>query len=211
MSLKLAAARLLRGADGRTQIAGYHFRLVRAPLVVLSTLMIFAAACAASGSQSTGTAAAALDRGLAAHTADKFDEAITAYFETLAKDPVNKYAFYNLGEIAQRQGHLAAAEAYYRLALDQDSRMPSALFNLAIVRTSVGATADAMALYRQVIAADPDSAVAHFNLGLLLRQAGQAAEAQTELAAAQRLDPKLIPPATPSPAPQASPSPTPRR
>ena len=89
--------------------------------------------------------------------------------------------------------------------------MPSALFNLAIVRTSLGAPADAIALYRQVIAADPESAVAHFNLGLLLRQAGQTAEAQQELATAQRIDPKLIPPAAPTPAGQATPTPTPRR
>ncbi|OLD11057.1 MAG: hypothetical protein AUJ06_01075 [Chloroflexi bacterium 13_1_40CM_3_70_6] len=176
---------------------------MRAPLFFAAALL-FAAACSGSSApdSSSGRAAAdSLARGLQAHTAGKLDEATTAYFETLAKDPTNKYAFYNL--------RLAAAESYYRLALDQDSRMPSALFNLAIVRTSLGAPQDAVALYRQVIAADPDSAVAHFNLGLLLRQAGQTAEAQQELATAQRLDPKLIPPATPSPAGQATP--TPRR
>jgi hypothetical protein len=51
---------------------------------------------------------------LQAHAAGKLDEATTAYFETLAKDSKNKFAFYNLGVIAQGQGRAAAAESYYR-------------------------------------------------------------------------------------------------
>ncbi|TMG42372.1 MAG: tetratricopeptide repeat protein, partial [Chloroflexi bacterium] len=71
------------------------------------------------------------------------------------------------------------------------------------------ATTDAVALYRQVIAVDPNYAAAHFNLGLLLRQLGQTAEAQTELATAQRLDPKLVAPSpSATPVRQASPTPT---
>ena len=155
------------------------------------------------------SAADALNRGLQAHAAGKLDEAVAAYFSTLAKDPKSQFAYYNLGEIAQRQNRLVAAESYYRLALEQDPKMESALFNLAIVRTNVGATADAIALYRQVIAVNANSAAAHFNLGLLLRQLGQTAEAQTELATAQRLDPKLVAPSpSASPARQVTPSPT---
>jgi len=61
----------------------------------------------------------------------------------------------------------------------------------------------------KVIAVDPNYAAAHFNLGLLLRQLGQTAEAQTELATAQRLDPKLVAPSpSATPVRQASPTPT---
>jgi tetratricopeptide (TPR) repeat protein len=178
-------------------------------LVVLVLLSAALAACGGSATPTSETAADALNRGLAAHAAGKLDEAVTAYYQTLEKDPKNKFAFYNLGEIAQRQNRLVAAEAYYRLALEQDPKMESALFNLAIVRTNVGQTADAVALYRQVIAVNPNDAAAHFNLGLLLRQLGQTAEAQTELATAQRLDPTLVAP-SPSATPnrQASPSPS---
>ena len=167
-------------------------------------------ACGGAGSGGGGdTAQDALNRGLAAHAAGKLDDAVTAYFQTLEKDPKNKFAFYNLGEIAQRQNRMQAAESYYRLALEQDPKMLSALFNLAIVRTNAGATTDAVALYRQVIAVDANYAAAHFNLGLLLRQLGQTAEAQTELATAQRLDPKLVAPSpSATPVRQASPTPT---
>jgi tetratricopeptide (TPR) repeat protein len=169
------------------------------------------AACGGPGSAGSGneTAADALNRGLQAHAAGKLDEAVTAYFTTLSKDPKNQFAYYNLGEIAQRQNRLVTADGFYRLALDLDSKMESALFNLAIVRTSLGVTGDAISLYKQVIAVNPNSAAAHFNLGLLYRQLGQTAEAQTELATAQRLDPKLVAPSpSAGPARQVTPSPT---
>lgn len=165
--------------------------------------------CGSPGSSGTGTAEDALSRGLQAHTAGKFDEATTAYFEVLAKDPKNKFAFYNLGVIAQGQNRAAAAESYYRLTIEQDARMGSALFNLAILRGQAGANQEAAELYRRVIAIDPNYAAAHFNLGLVLRLLGQNAEAEQELATAQRLDAKLVAPSpSASPARQASPSPT---
>jgi tetratricopeptide (TPR) repeat protein len=162
-----------------------------------------------SGANPNETASDALNRGLQAHAAGKLDDAAKAYFDVLAKDPANKFAYFNLGEIAQRQNRTVAAESYYRLALEQDPKMTSALFNLAIVRTAVGDTKEAVDLYRRAVAADPSFAAAHFNLGLLLRQLGQTAEAQTELAAAQRLDAKLVVPSpSATPAKPASPSPT---
>jgi tetratricopeptide (TPR) repeat protein len=178
--------------------------------------LLFVAVMTSCGSPSTqgttGSADDALSRGLQAHTAGKFDEATAAYFETLAKDPKNKFAFYNLGVIAQGaqdQKRAAAAEAYYRLALEQDPTMASALFNLAILRGNVGANQDAADLYRRVIAVEPNNAAAHFNFGLVLRFLGQTAEAQQEFATAQRLDAKLVAPSpSATPARQASPSPT---
>jgi tetratricopeptide (TPR) repeat protein len=170
------------------------------------------AACGGPASSGSGneTAADALNRGLQAHAAGKLDEAVAAYFVTLSKDPKNQFAYYNLGEIAQRQNRLVTADGFYRLALDLDPKMESALFNLAIVRTNLGITGDAVSLYKQVIAVNPNSAAAHFNLGLLYRQLGQTADAQTELAAAQKLDPKLVAP-SPSASPNRQSSPTPTR
>ena len=180
--------------------------------VLAGVLWCGLALAACGGPGSTGgneTAADALNRGLQAHAAGKLDDAVAAYFTTLTKDPKNQYAYYNLGEIAQRQNRLVAAEAFYRLALEQDPKMESALFNLAIVRTNVGVAADAVVLYKQVITINPNNAPAHFNLGLLYRQLGQTAEAQTEFAAAQKLDPKLVAPSpSASPNKQASPTPT---
>lgn len=181
----------------------------RRALIILAVALI-TSACGGGGVKSDADLAAeSLSRGLQAHAAGRLDEATTAYFETLAKDPKNKFAFYNLGVIAQGQSRAAAAESYYRLAIEQDAKMTSALFNLAILRAVVGANQEATDLYRRVIAVEPNNAAAHFNLGLVLRLLGQTAEAQTELATAQRLDAKLVAPSpSASPARQASPSPT---
>jgi tetratricopeptide (TPR) repeat protein len=176
--------------------------------LLLRCLIASAALLAAcGGTPATNTADDALSRALQAHTAGKLDEATAAYFETLAKDPKNKFAFYNLGVIAQGQKRAAAAEAYYRLAIEQDPQMGSAIFNLAILRAQAGANQEAVDLYRKVIAIDPNYAAAHFNLGLILRVLGQNAEAQTELATAQRLDPALVAPnPTATPNQQATPT-----
>lgn len=178
--------------------------------LLLSCLIGCAALLAACGTTpASGSVDDALSKALQAHTAGKLDEAMVAYFETLAKDPKNKFAFYNLGVIAQGQNRAAAAESYYRLAIDQDARMGSALFNLAILRVLAGANQEAADLYRRVIAIDPNYAAAHFNLGLVLRLLGQNAEAEQALAKAQQLDAKLVAPSpSASPARQASPSPS---
>ena len=179
--------------------------------LLLSCLAASAALLAACGNTpaASGTVDDALSKALQAHTAGKLDEATVAYFETLAKDPKNKFAFYNLGVIAQGQNRAAAAESYYRLAIDQDARMGSALFNLAILRALAGANQEAADLYRRVISIDPNYAAAYFNLGLVLRLLGQNTEAQQALAKAQQLDAKLVAPSpSASPARQASPSPS---
>jgi tetratricopeptide (TPR) repeat protein len=178
--------------------------------LLLACLLSSAALAAACGNTpATNSADDALSRGLQAHAGGKLDEATAAYFEALAKDPKNKFAFYNLGVIAQGQNRPAAAESFYRLAIEQDARMGSALFNLAIVRALAGANQEAADLYRRVIAIDPNYAAAHFNLGLVLRLLGQNAEAEQELTKARQLDAKLVAPSpSASPARQASPSPS---
>lgn len=145
-----------------------------------------------------------LSRGLAARAAGDLDKATQAYFETLAKDPKNKYALFNLGEIAQTQKRMAVAEGFYRMALEQDPAFISPLFNLAIVRTGFGDTTEAVDLYRRAVAADPKYAAAHYNLGLLLRQLGETADAQKELAIAEILDRSLVAPSVPPPQPSAT-------
>ena len=154
-------------------------------------------------------AADALARGIAAHQANRIEDAQKAYFETLSFDPKNKFAFYNLGQIARTADKLAIAEGYYRSALEIDPAYGPALFALGAVRQAFDATAEAIALYRRAIAAEPTNAAAHYNLGILLRLTGKTAEGDAEIARAIQLDPKL--PAPPAVKPTPSPSPTPKR
>lgn len=192
----------------------YHLDVGRtARLVSLLALGLALAACGGTPAVTSSGGSDPLNRGLEAHAAGRLDEAKTAYFEALSKDPQDKYAYYNLGQIAQTQNRAVAAESYYRLALEVDPKLSAALFNLAIVRANNGGIAEAGELYKRVIAVEPNNAAAHFNLGLLLRANGSRTDAEAELARAKELDPKLVAPAVPatSAPPRLSPLPSPTR
>ncbi|HZP96505.1 MAG TPA: tetratricopeptide repeat protein [Candidatus Limnocylindria bacterium] len=178
-------------------------------LVMLAFVLAGCGLIGGSGSKSEADLAAdALNRGLKAHNAGNYDEATKAYFETLFHDPRNKFAYFNLGQIAQTQKRPQVAEGYYRSALDIDAKFGSALFNLAIIRNDAGAKQEAVDLYRRDIQADPNNGAAYYNLGLLLRETGSTAEADQMLQRAQQIDPRLVPPPAPSPTPTARPSAT---
>ena len=150
-------------------------------------------------------AAMALARGIAAHNAGRADEAKQAYYETLFHDPRNKFAFYNLGQIARNTNQLAVAEGYYRSSLELDPSYGPALFGLGTVRMGLNFLADAIDIYRKDIVVEPDNAAAHYNLGICLRLSGKIAEGDAEIAKGIQLDPKLTAP------PSIRPTPTPTR
>lgn len=181
--------------------------LARGLLLVLLALVLAGCGLFGGGAKSEADLSAdALNRGLKAHNAGNYDEATTAYFEALFHDSKNRFAYFNLGQIAQTQKKPAVAEGYYRSALDIEARFGPALFNLAIIRNDAGAKTEAIDLYRQDIQADPNNAAAYYNLGLLLRDTGATAEANQMFQKAQQLDAKLTPPASPSRTPGASPT-----
>jgi tetratricopeptide (TPR) repeat protein len=180
----------------------------RAALLLLSAVVFAACGGAGAGSVPANESASdTLNRGLQLHLAGKLDEATSAYYLTLSKDPGNKFAFYNLGLIAQTHKTTAIAENFYRIAIEIDPKFANPLFNLAIIRQNAGAFPEAIDLYRRVIAIEPNNAGAHFNLGLALRSNGQRVEGDAELAKAQQLDPNLVPPPAGSATPRPSSSP----
>jgi len=183
-----------------------HSRSRVLPALAVAILLAFSACGGGAAKTEADLSSDALNRGLKAHSAGTYDEATAAYFEALSHDPKNKFAFFNLGQIAQTQKRDQVAEGYYRAALEIDPRFGPALFNLAIIRASAGATTEAIDLYRRTVQADPQSAPAYFNLAILLRQTGSTAEADAMFQRAQQLDPKLVPPASPPPTPRPSPT-----
>ena len=180
--------------------------------LVLPLFLAFAATCGGGSTPAkpVDPAADALARGIAAHNANKLDEATKDYFEVLFNDPKNKFAFYNLGQIARIQNRLAIAEGYYRSALEIDPNYGPALFGLGVVRQAFNSVQEAIDLYRKDISVEPNNAAAHYNLGILLRVQGKTADGDAEIAKAIQLDPKL--PQPPAPTPTAKPAtPTPTR
>ena len=182
-------------------------------LPLLAALGLALAACGLGGSSAPAKpadpAGDALARGIAAQNANKPDEATKDYFEVLMNDPKNKFAYYNLGQIARVQNRLAIAEGYYRLSLESDPDYGPSLFGLGAVRQALGAVDEAISLYRKDISVEPNNAAAHYNLGILLRIQGKVAEGDAEIARGIQLDPKLPQPAPPTATPKpATPTPT---
>src|SRR6266566_1295249 len=90
--------------------------------------IVLIGALAACGSNSKGapvtpsatdatSAAALLTKALREHVAGNSAQAQKDYEAVIQKDPRNKFAFYNLGLIAQTQNRASDAEDKYRLAL----------------------------------------------------------------------------------------------
>jgi len=146
------------------------------------------------------SAAELLARGLQEQVDGRTAEAEGDFRAALAKDPSNKYAFYNLGLIAQNQNNNQKAENSYRAAISIDPAYWPAMFNLAILRVAAHDETEALRLYREVIKVNPGYASAHLNLGYLLKSLGRTKEGDAELVIARDLAPALSgsPIATPS-------------
>jgi Tfp pilus assembly protein PilF len=118
-------------------------------------------------------------------------EAAKATFEkVLATEADNKFAWFNLGFIAQSRDQADEAITNYDKALAADADYKPALYNKAIVlerktpKTSMG-------IYRRIVSIDNKASTAYLRLGLLLHTSGDDAEARSAFKAAIRLDKSL--------------------
>jgi tetratricopeptide (TPR) repeat protein len=124
---------------------------------------------AAGTTGAANSAAALLTKALAEMKSGDLSSAKNDLVQISKVDPQNKYAYYDLGYIAQTQ--------------KQNSD--------AILRADANDINGAIVLYRQAVASDPQDAKAHFNLGLLLRQSGQTGPGNVEVQAAVKISPDL--------------------
>lgn len=134
-----------------------------------------------------------LSQALTLHQAGKIDEASALYQEILTKDPNNKYALFNLGQIAHTKKDYATAIERYNAALVVDPQFVSALYNGGLAYASNGDRANAIALLTKLIQIEPNNAPALFNLGTVLIADGKADEGSAYLEKAYQVDPSLKP------------------
>lgn len=140
-----------------------------------------------------------LDRGLAAHSEGRIEEAKAFYIEALKEDPSDYFAQYNLGVVAHGQDPKEAITRY-RAALQTKGDFPPALLNLALLlaKTDEPGRTEAVGLYKKLIAIEPKNAQAHMNLGVILLERGNQAEAESYFTKAVALDPRLAREAPPA-------------
>ena len=135
----------------------------------------------------TAAVAQLLQRGEKAMSSGDPTGARTAYLEALKIDPLNAYAYYNLGVLYQQGNQPSVAATAYGDALLINANFPQALFNLAIIEAKSNPQESAT-LYERLVEVQPKNASALFNLGLVLAQLGDKKAGQQSLSKAVTLD-----------------------
>lgn len=120
-----------------------------------------------------------------------FQGATRTYRHVLELDPANKFAWYQLGIIAQANGNTSYARAAYDKALKIDPSFMSALFSEAMMLKSSDPDRS-MRLLQRAAATAPKAASLHMQLGLLLAEKNRNDEAKDAFRRAVAADPALL-------------------
>ncbi|MFG1648736.1 tetratricopeptide repeat protein [Micromonospora sp. NPDC049275] len=144
-----------------------------------------------NGGDNTGAASADLLKlGVEQGQAGKLDEAKATFEKVLDADENNKFAWFNLGFIAQSRNQNDEAISSYDKALAADASYKPALYNKAIALESTEPT-KSVDIYRKVVSIDSKASTAYLRLGTLLSQSGDTAGARNAFSTAIRLDKRL--------------------
>jgi Tfp pilus assembly protein PilF len=146
-----------------------------------------------AGSAATDAAsqvATMLSQGIANGQRGDFTAAKSSFEMALKIDGTNKFAWYNLGVLAQQRHQLAEAAKDYDRALSSDPRYTPAMYNKAILVEAKNQDL-AIALYQQILTVDAKASTTYVRLGLLQLRKGDEAAARTNFATAVKLDPRL--------------------
>ncbi|WP_432900955.1 tetratricopeptide repeat protein [Micromonospora matsumotoense] len=139
------------------------------------------------GSHTGSTPADLLKLGVEQGQAGDYDTAKASFEKVLADEADNKFAWFNLGFIAQSRNQADEAISNYDKALAADGDYKPALYNKAIVLEGKAPTTS-MEIYRKVVSIDDKASTAYLRLGLLLSKSGDEAAARDAFKAAIRLD-----------------------
>ena len=115
--------------------------------------------------------------GLAAAEAGDFGRAVDLFRRSLAIDPEEPLAHYNLALALVRRGDLATALTHFRLAIGFDPDYRDAHFNLATTLGKMGRHAEAAEHYRRAAEIDPLDHAARMEWAATLGRTGRYLEA----------------------------------
>ena len=153
---------------------------------------------ATSAGSTAHSAAALINQGIAEANAKQYQQAETTFRDVLVLSPKNKFAWYNLGLLAQVQNKAADALADYSRALSIDPKYTPAMYNKAILleRTNLRS---ALALYQQITSINPKAATAYLREGFVYQRLGDKSRAKQARARAVALDSSLATVTSPAP------------
>jgi tetratricopeptide (TPR) repeat protein len=179
------------------------FRAGRRPgiasLLIVVVLVLTACGSGAPKHTSSSTSSGPLDSrsantlieaGIAQANAKRYQQAETTFRNVLVLSPGNKFAWYNLGLLAEVQNHQSAALTYYSNALTTDPRYTPAMYNKAILLED-GDLRLALALYQRITSINPKAATAYLRESFVYARLGDKGNASQARARAVALDPSL--------------------
>lgn len=145
----------------------------------------------ASSSQANASSVRALiNTGIAQANAKQYQQAETTFRDLLVLSPANKFAWYNLGLIAQVQNHPSAAVADYSKAIAGNPTYTPAMYNMAILLEASNLHS-ALELYRRITSINPKAATAYLRESFVYARLGDKAKAAQARARAIALDSRL--------------------
>ena len=130
-----------------------------------------------------------LEAAVAHHQGGNLNEAERLYRHVLAQDPNQTDALNLLGVIAQQNGDLDQALAFFDRAMASAPELATIPFNKANALRDAGRRDEAQAAYEAALAINPRYADALLNLGVLLHDQGDAAAAIDRCTALLAIDP----------------------
>jgi len=138
----------------------------------------------------TNSAAALINTGIAQANAKQYQQAETTFRDVLVVSPNNKFAWYNLGLIAQVENQTSTALADYSKALSIDPKYTPAMYNKAILLERANLYS-ALALYQQITSINPKAATAYLRESFVYGRFGDKSKAKEARARALALDSSL--------------------
>ena len=129
-----------------------------------------------------------LQSGLAQANKDNWAAAATNFQGVLALSPLNVYANYDLGVIAQNTGSPDEALTYYNKALAASPAYTPAMYNKAILLES-SEPRQAIAVYQKIVSIDSKASTAYLRMALMQAELGEISAAKVNDAKAVSLNP----------------------
>jgi tetratricopeptide (TPR) repeat protein len=139
---------------------------------------------------SAHSADALISAGVAEANAKQYQQAETTFHDVLVVSPGNKFAWYNLGLIAQVQNHRSVAIADYSKALATDPTYTPAMYNMAILMEATNLRS-ALALYQRITSINRRASTAYLRESFVYARLGDKAKAAQARARAVALDGSL--------------------
>jgi tetratricopeptide (TPR) repeat protein len=143
-----------------------------------------------ASSSPASSAAALINTGIAQANAKQYQQAETTFRDVLVVSPSNKYAWYNLGLIAQVQNQSSPAIADYSKAVSIDPKYTPAMYNKAILLERTNPHS-ALALYQQITSINPKAATAYLRESFVYDRLHDQSKAKKTRAQALALDSSL--------------------